>query len=608
MHIVYVSQFYPPHKGGIEQVAVKQAQSAFAAGHRVSVVTCALDRASVGEVDESGVTVYRVAASNVLDRRFGLPFSFVGFSMLRTLARVVREAHVVHIHDVFYMPSWFAYLVARYYHKDIVLTQHVAMVEHPRAFVRAVEQIVYRTWGRALFRSARAIVAYNIIVRDFLIRNGVSSKKILQVRNGISVRDFTPARAEERRAARTKLGLPQDRILVLFVGRMVAKKGYRELFEARDPSYDIVFVGPGSVPDSWRSTPNVHVLGPKKHEDLPEIYRAADIFCAPSRGELFTLVMQEAFACGLPVVATNEPEYAEYQLDTERIALVEPVPALLRRVLVRLAAEPDVRARMGTYSRELAEVWFEWDNNVSSVLDLYERCRATRVQVTTSWDDGHILDTCVAQLLDEYGMTGTFYVAPDNVEFSPDVRLDTEGIRSLARRHEVGAHTLTHRHLTTLSDDEAYKEIAEGKRVLEDILGTPVSSFCYPAGRYVSKHADMARVAGYTLARTVKRFRSRVDDPYQAHTTLHTYDHWLDVWGVFKLSRGNPLTFFTLYRRWDRQAMHLFDRTLSYGGVFHLWGHSWEIAENKDWERLRSVLQYIHGRTDVAYVQNRDLA
>jgi peptidoglycan-N-acetylglucosamine deacetylase len=51
----------------------------------------------------------------------------------------------------------------------------------------------------------------------------------------------------------------------------------------------------------------------------------------------------------------------------------------------------------------------------------------------------------------------------------------------------------------------------------------------------------------------------------------------------------------------------MFDRALRDGGVFHLWGHSWEIERNGDWDRLARVCEYIAGRTEVDYRTNADL-
>ena len=115
----------------------------------------------------------------------------------------------------------------------------------------------------------------------------------------------------------------------------------------------------------------------------------------------------------------------------------------------------------------------------------------------------------------------------------------------------------------------------------------------------------MVSDAGFVRARTTERFaRTRGEDPFAFPTSIHTYDHWSDVWSVLTLARFNPISFLRLYRRWDRQAMALFDTVLEKGGVFHLWGHSWEIEAHHDWTRLENVLKYIANRAGVQYVAN----
>jgi hypothetical protein len=68
--------------------------------------------------------------------------------------------------------------------------------------------------------------------------------------------------------------------------------------------------------------------------------------------------------------------------------------------------------------------------------------------------------------------------------------------------------------------------------------------------------------------------------------------------------RFNPFAFFTYYRKWDEIAKEMFRRVKRQGGVFHLWGHSWQIEEHRDWERLEDVFKYISGYDDVIYVEN----
>jgi len=52
----------------------------------------------------------------------------------------------------------------------------------------------------------------------------------------------------------------------------------------------------------------------------------------------------------------------------------------------------------------------------------------------------------------------------------------------------------------------------------------------------------------------------------------------------------------------------MFDRVMATGGVYHLWGHSWEIEERGEWERLERVLSYIGRHEGVSYVSNSELA
>ncbi len=610
MRITYITQYYPPHTGGLEYVAQKTAASAAAAGHDVEVVTYALDRASRGESMEGAVSVKRVPGLHFIDRYFGVPFALGGLTMVRTIMRSVRSADIVHLHDVFYLTSLVTYLAVRRYKKPLVLSQHVALVEHTSRLIMLIERVVYALWGTRIFHASMRIITYQPVVRDFLVQQGIPETKILSTHNGIDLQRFHTISAEEKTARRARLGLPVDKTLVLFVGRLVPKKGYKELFEARDSAYDLVFVGPGTVQEGWKHASGVHVLGPRTPEELADLYPAMDILAAPSTGEMFTVVMQEAFACGLPVLATDVPEYRAYDLDRERIVLCEPTPEALKANLRHITKDDDLRARMAEYSRELAEELFDWNKNVHAVLELYDEIhkRTPHVYVTTSWDDGHVLDMKLATLLKRYGVTGTFYVAPENIEVPVEQRLTEEQIRTLAQDFEIGAHTLTHQHLPTLTDKEAEREIRDSKTTLEDITGAPVTSFCYPAGKYRTEHVRMVADSGYTLARTVRRFAlTPVQHPFEMETSVHTYDHWLDVWNLACSVHCNPFTFLRLYRKWDAQAIALFDQARERGGVFHLWGHSWELDDRDGWERLERVLQYINSARNTRHVPNKAL-
>ena len=228
-----------------------------------------------------------------------------------------------------------------------------------------------------------------------------------------------------------------------------------------------------------------------------------------------------------------------------------------------------------------------------------------QVIVTTSWDDGHCLDLRLAEILDEYQLPGTFYISSASAEIAPADRLSHAGIRGIAERFEIGAHTLTHPRLTSLPVAAARHEIVAGRAHLEDITGRRVTSFCYPFGAFRPEHVRLVREAGFSYARTVRRFSLDAgSDPLRSPTTVHAYRHLVDVGPALAYARLRPVAAWSLYRNWDRLAMHLFDRVLEVGGVFHLWGHSWEVAERGQWGELQRVCEYIAGRPGVRYLDN----
>jgi peptidoglycan/xylan/chitin deacetylase (PgdA/CDA1 family) len=228
-----------------------------------------------------------------------------------------------------------------------------------------------------------------------------------------------------------------------------------------------------------------------------------------------------------------------------------------------------------------------------------------RVVVTTSWDDGHVLDHRLADLLDRYGVEGTFYVSPEDVEIPERERLSPAGTAELAARFEIGGHTRHHIRLTQLTDATAQEEIVSGKAMVEDSIGTALTAFCYPGGAYGQPHPGMVEEAGFVLGRTVERWRSDLGAPYEMPTSVNAYRHLVDGAQVLRLAHGNPARAARYFWNWDDLAIAAFEALLSAGsGCYHFWGHSWEIDDHDDWERLERVLAHIGGRPEVDYLDN----
>ena len=108
------------------------------------------------------------------------------------------------------------------------------------------------------------------------------------------------------------------------------------------------------------------------------------------------------------------------------------------------------------------------------------------IYFTCSFDDGHITDMRLAELLGKYNLKGTFYMQKACNIFSSS--LTESQIRELSGSIEVGGHTMSHQVLTHISYDKAQLEISNCKKWLEDVTGKAVSSFCPPVGRFNRHH------------------------------------------------------------------------------------------------------------------------
>lgn len=228
--------------------------------------------------------------------------------------------------------------------------------------------------------------------------------------------------------------------------------------------------------------------------------------------------------------------------------------------------------------------------------------------VTTSWDDGHEKDLAVAELLQKYNLPGTFYVSPQTRLIAARDLLDENQIRQLSEQFEIGAHTLTHPDLTEIPKAEVLSEITSGRDILEGITHKKITAFCYPYGKFNDETRDVLKDLGFTYARTVVQFRCDVGDPLLANTTVHCYSHRYDIniMGILRAARFNPWSIWRCLD-WSRLAMAQFDLCRRHGGVFHMWGHSWEIDEQSDWEKLEEVFSYIANHEEAAYVPNSSL-
>jgi glycosyltransferase involved in cell wall biosynthesis len=359
MRVALVSANFRPHVGGIERFTEILAAGLAGRGHQVTVLCCRFGAAPKRERD--GFDVVRIPCSYATDRLLGVPYPLPSpVRLIRTVNELLETADVVHAQDALYATSVAALARARRRGVPGVLTQHVAFVpQHSRA-LDGLQHAAIATVGRSA-RLATVVATLNPAVATWAReRWGLRDVRVLPV--GVPPRS---AAAADRVELRRSFGLPPDRFLALFVGRDVPKKGLDVFLGARDAAYDLV-----AVTDRPAVGNGAVVLPFMSPERLEELRACVDAFVLPSEGEGFPVSLQEAFACGLPVVTTFQPGYDRY-LDSGDALFVERDRDAVRTAVRSLVDDVELRRRLGGRSRAVAERHFGVDRFVSGYEALY---------------------------------------------------------------------------------------------------------------------------------------------------------------------------------------------------------------------------------------------
>lgn len=327
-----------------------------------------------------GPLLERVEAAGIRTRPVAIARStnpLAAWRSARALGRVMREERfdIVHVHTpvaslVGRFAAWRAHvpLIAYtahgfYFHEHMAWPRRTAFVALEWLAGRATDLLMTQSQEDAAF--AR--------------RTGLVSGTVSAIGNGVDPAVFHPRPEQERLATRAALGTPADAPVILMVGRLVAEKGYPELFAAmKNVEAHLWVAGTRLASDHARPVDaalaedaelagRVHLLG--ERDDVPQLMAAADLFTLPSHREGMPRSIIEAMMTGLAVVATDIRGSREEVVDGETGLLVPVADAdALAAALAMLAADPVRRTAMGSAGR-------------SRALDLYDETKVIARQI-----------------------------------------------------------------------------------------------------------------------------------------------------------------------------------------------------------------------------------
>lgn len=306
MKLLVATHYFESHRGGIEIVAGRLARELSASG--LSVTWLATDATPAPATDAGCGRSCPIPAWNMTEQKLGVPLPIPGPRGLAAIWREVGRADAVLLHDSLYPSNVAAMIAARVLRKPVVITQHIAAVPYSSPLLRALMAAGNALVTRPMLRAADQVVFISETVAQHFASLSLRAPARL-IFNGVDTALYRPPAAGfDRGAARERLGLPQDGAVALFVGRFVEKKGLHliERMARLSPGVIFALAGWGPIDPARWGLANVRVLSGLSGAALVPLYQASDALVLPSTGEGWPLVIQEALACGLPVLCGVE--------------------------------------------------------------------------------------------------------------------------------------------------------------------------------------------------------------------------------------------------------------------------------------------------------------
>lgn len=236
-------------------------------------------------------------------------------------------------------------------------------------------------------RAVDGVAAISRGVAQALVDAGIKRDRIRIIPSGVDCAYFRPPTAEERAAARSRLGIDPEVLALGTVGALEPRKGHRHLLEAIariDRPVLCLIAGEGSLRTELENLVRTLQVGERVRflghiKDSRALLWALDMFVFPSLWEGLGVAAIEAAACGLATVASNAGGIADIVSDGETGCLVVPGDSqALAGAITRLAASAGEREAMGNAARARAMTGFAMSRMADRTLALYRECLQAR--------------------------------------------------------------------------------------------------------------------------------------------------------------------------------------------------------------------------------------
>lgn len=378
MKIALVTPYDYPFPGGVTEHIRHLDREFRARGHDTRIIAASTE-------DDESLDSHVIKVSGAIQPvPFGGSTARLTFSP-RVYLRVKKilkneKFDIVHVHEP--AVPLLCLTVLRHSHAVNVGTFHA--YRETNTLYQYARPLAKRIFGRLDGR-----IFVSTAVRDYITHYFPSDYRIIP--NGIDVERFGSSDIQPI------LKFNDGRPNILFVGRMEKRKGFRNLIRAYPyikqaiPNARLIVVGAFSDEEKapfvryarTHHLRGIHFVGWISPEELPRYYRTATVFCAPSTGfESFGIVLLEAMAAGLPIIASDIAGYRLVLNTGKEGLLVKPNDEMaLAEAVIGLLKSPDLREEMAQRGRATA-ARYDWPIIAQRVLDYYDELIKARKPAT----------------------------------------------------------------------------------------------------------------------------------------------------------------------------------------------------------------------------------
>lgn len=383
MKILYICNRFYPALGGVETHVLNLAKKFIEDGDSVDVV-CS-NMVSINSSERFGTVFSEIEGIQVGRLRsfkiFGLdPATIMPYLPIFLIGNI-RKYDIIHAHSYGYFSSWMPILICKLLNKKIIYTAHYADETVLPMIVKRIFDFLVAGWS---FRMATSIIALTVIERKNIIKKfKVDPRRITIIPNGINLEEYSKKifLEKERIAVLTKYGIENRQVNIITVARIAKNKGHIYLLQAfkEISGCNLIMVG-----KDWgekerlldyiekNNIKNVFFLENINDKEKNKLLKSADVFVLPSLGgEAFGIVLLEAMASGLPVVASNVGGISDLVQDGKNGFLVLPRNAIqLKKSIMSVLDNPDY-ILMQNYCREFT-LKYDWKIIQNNIKKLYQ--------------------------------------------------------------------------------------------------------------------------------------------------------------------------------------------------------------------------------------------